>query len=128
MSWNISSYINVYFVYHLRWQVWYIYIYIYIAQFNNNSNKKNFQTHGFNPTQPNPCGLGWTYVIGWVGSKNPLNPTHVLVNFPTPLKKNYFSSFVPLIFQELSCNNFPTYLKKLLVMTFNFFFLIIYLL
>ena len=19
------------------------------------------------PTQPNPCGLGWTYVIGWVG-------------------------------------------------------------
>ena len=106
----------------------YIYIYIYVyffffAQFNNNSNKKNFQTHGFNPTQPNPCGLGWTYVMGWVGSKNPLNPTHVLVNFPTHLKKkNYFSSFVPLIFQELSCNNFPTYLKKLLVMTFKFFF------
>ena len=20
-----------------------------------------------NPTQPNPCGLGWTYVMGWVG-------------------------------------------------------------
>ena len=110
----------------------YIYIYIYILL-----NliiiiiiiiiKINFQTHGFNPTQPNPCGLGWTYVMGWVGSKNPLNPTHVLVNFPTHLKKkkkkkNYFSSFVPLIFQELSCNNFPTYLKKLLVMTFNFFF------
>ena len=45
----------------------YIYIYIYFAQFNNNSNKKKFQTHGFNPTQPNPCGLGWTYVMGWVG-------------------------------------------------------------
>ena len=38
--------------------------------------------------QPDPCGLGWTYVIGWVGlnfflnyhdglgQKNPLNPTH----------------------------------------------------
>ena len=25
------------------------------AQFNNNSNKKNFPTHGFNPTH----GLGW---------------------------------------------------------------------
>ena len=37
------------------------------------------------------------------------------------LKKNYFSSFVPLIFQELSCNNFPTHLKILLGMTFNFF-------
>ena len=35
------------------------------AQFNNNSNKKNCPTHGFNPTQP--CGLGWTYVMGWVG-------------------------------------------------------------
>ena len=60
-------------------------------QFNNNSNKKNYPTNGFNPTQPNPYGLGW---IGfdlcdgldwikkkidpawWVGSKNPLNPTH----------------------------------------------------
>ena len=49
--------------------------------------KKNYPTHGFNPTQPNPYGLGWTYVMGWVGlnffdppwwvgSKNPLNPTH----------------------------------------------------
>ena len=37
------------------------------AQFNNNSNKKNCPTHGFNLTQPNPCGLGWTYVMGWVG-------------------------------------------------------------
>ena len=26
-----------------------------------------YQTHGFNPTQPDPCGLGWTYVMGWVG-------------------------------------------------------------
>ena len=39
------------------------------AQFNNNSNKKNCQTHGFNPTQHNPCGLDWvgldwTYVMG----------------------------------------------------------------
>ena len=56
------------------------------AQFNNNSNKKNYPTHKFNPTQPNPCGLGWTYVMGWVGSnffdlpwwvgsKNSLNST-----------------------------------------------------
>ena len=29
------------------------------AQFNNNSNKKNYPTHGFNLTQSNPCGLGW---------------------------------------------------------------------
>ena len=36
-------------------------------QFNNNSNKKNFPTHRFNPTQLNPCRLGWTYVMGWVG-------------------------------------------------------------
>ena len=28
------------------------------AQFNNNSNKKNCPTHGFNPTQPNLCELG----------------------------------------------------------------------
>ena len=33
------------------------------AQFNNNSNKKKFS----NPwVQPDPCGLGWTYVMGWV--------------------------------------------------------------
>ena len=41
------------------------------AQFNNNSNKKNYPTHGFNLTQPNPyglcwVGLGWTYVMRWV--------------------------------------------------------------
>ena len=42
-------------------------IYIYFAQFNNNSNKKNCPTYEFNPNQPNPCGLGWTYVMGWVG-------------------------------------------------------------
>ena len=29
------------------------------AQFNNNSNKKNYPTHVFNPTRPNPCELGW---------------------------------------------------------------------
>ena len=58
------------------------------TQFNNNSKKKkNCPTHRFNPTQPNPCGLGWTYVMGWVGlnffnppwwvgSKNPSNLTH----------------------------------------------------
>ena len=34
-------------------------IFFFSAQFNNNSNKKNCPTHGFNPTQPNPCGLGW---------------------------------------------------------------------
>ena len=34
-------------------------IYIFV-QFNNNSNnKKNCRTHEFNPTQPDPCGLGW---------------------------------------------------------------------
>ena len=33
------------------------------AQFNNNSNKKNLS----NPwVQLNPCGLGWTYVMGCV--------------------------------------------------------------
>ena len=31
------------------------------AQFNNNSNKKNCPTHGFNPIQR--CGLNWTYVM-----------------------------------------------------------------
>ena len=61
------------------------------AQFNNNSNKKNCTTHEFNPTRPNPCGLGWTYVIDRVvlnfflthhsglGQKIPStrpNPTH----------------------------------------------------
>ena len=31
------------------------------TQFNNNSNKKNCPTYGFNLAQPNPCwvGLGW---------------------------------------------------------------------
>ena len=54
--------------------------------------KKNCPTQRLNPTQPNPCGLdwiglGWTYVMGWVGlnffnppwwvgSKNPSNLTH----------------------------------------------------
>ena len=33
------------------------------AQFNNNSNIKNCPTHGFNPTQPNPCGLGWVELM-----------------------------------------------------------------
>ena len=28
-------------------------------QFNNNSNKKNCPTHGFNPIQSDPCGLDW---------------------------------------------------------------------
>ena len=37
------------------------------AQNNNNSNKKNCPTYGFNRTQPNPCRLGWTHVIGWIG-------------------------------------------------------------
>ena len=30
----------------------------FLAQFNNR-NKKNCPTHGFNLTQPDPCGLGW---------------------------------------------------------------------
>ena len=37
------------------------------AQSNNNSNKKKKKkcpTYGFNSTQPDPCGLGWTYVMG----------------------------------------------------------------
>ena len=53
------------------------------TQFNNNINKKNCPTHGFNPTQPNPCGLSWVEFffdpLWWIGSKNPLtrpNPTH----------------------------------------------------
>ena len=46
---------------------------MFFTQFiNNNNNNKNCQTHGFNPTQPDPThvgwvGLGWTYVMGWVG-------------------------------------------------------------
>ena len=39
------------------------------TQFKNNSNKKNCPTHGFNPTQPNPCGLSWVGLDlcdGWV--------------------------------------------------------------
>ena len=48
-------------------------------QFNNNSNKKNYPTDGFNPTQPNPTHMGWvglglTYVMGWIGLKK--NLTH----------------------------------------------------
>ena len=43
------------------------------AQFNNNSNKKkNYPNHGFNPTQPNACGLCWIGLdlcdgLSWVG-------------------------------------------------------------
>ena len=41
------------------------------AQFNNNSNKNNCSTHGFNSTQPNPYGLSWVGLdlcngLGWV--------------------------------------------------------------
>ena len=51
----------------------------FFTQFNNNNNKI-CQTHGFNPTHVGWVGLGWTYVMGWIGlnffeSKNPLNPT-----------------------------------------------------
>ena len=53
-------------------------IYIFFAQFND-SNKKICSTHGFNPTQPDPCGLGWVEFFfdppWWVGSKNHLNST-----------------------------------------------------
>ena len=38
------------------------------AQFNNNVIIiKNYSTHGFNLTQPDPFGLGWIYVMDWVG-------------------------------------------------------------
>ena len=64
-------------------------IFFFSNQFNNNSNKKEiFQP--MSSTRPMWVGLGWTYVMGWVGlgwiffyppwwvgSKNPLNPTHV---------------------------------------------------
>ena len=77
------------------------------TQFNNNSNKKNCPTHGFNLTQPNPCGLDWAYVMGWVefflthhgglGQKIPsTRPMH------TPNHTLYFQStlfyFLPLPF------------------------------
>ena len=39
----------------------------FYAQFNNNSNKKNYPTHGFNLTHMGCVGLGWTFVMGWVG-------------------------------------------------------------
>ena len=44
-------------------------------QFNNNSNKKNYPTDGFNPTQPNPYGLGWIGFdlcdgLDWIKKKN----------------------------------------------------------
>ena len=29
------------------------------------------------PTQPMWIGLGWTYIMNWVGSKNPINPTWI---------------------------------------------------
>ena len=39
-------------------------IFFFFAQFNNNSKKKKIS----NPwVQPDPCGLGWTYAMGWVG-------------------------------------------------------------
>ena len=47
---------------------------------NNNSNKKNSPTHGFNPTQPNSCELSWTYVMGWVR----LGLSHRITNLPNP--------------------------------------------
>ena len=37
------------------------------TQFNNNSNKKNCPTHELIPIQPDPCELGWTFVMGWTG-------------------------------------------------------------
>ena len=44
----------------------------FFTQFNNNSNKKKkfVQPMGstqLNPTQPMWVGLGWTYVMGWIG-------------------------------------------------------------
>ena len=36
----------------------------FFTQFNNNSNKKIFPTHGFNSTQPNPTHVDWTNVMG----------------------------------------------------------------
>ena len=80
----------------------------FFTQFNNNSNKKNYQTHGFNPTQPDTYGLGWTHMdwVGlnlcdglswvefffnppwWVRSKNPLNPTQL--DPCTPLIMNIY--------------------------------------
>ena len=58
-------------------------IYIFFTQFNNNSNKKNCQTHGFNPTRPDSTKPVWVGLdlcdrLGspwWVRSKNSLNPT-----------------------------------------------------
>ena len=37
------------------------------TQFNNYNNKKICLTHEFNLASPNPCWVGWTYVMGWVG-------------------------------------------------------------
>ena len=61
------------------------------AQFNN----KNCPTHGFNPTQPNPCGLGWVGLnfflthYGGLGQKIPsTRPMHTPNNMKwliTPL-------------------------------------------
>ena len=84
-------------------------IYIFPAQVNNNSNKKNYPTHRFNPTQPDPHELGWIGLdlcngLGWVefflthhgglGQKIPLtqpNPTHT-----HPLFTLMFHIFNPL--------------------------------
>ena len=43
-------------------------IFIFFSTQFNNKLKKICQTLGFSPTQPQPipCGLGWTYVMGWV--------------------------------------------------------------
>ena len=40
------------------WVLFNIFIFIFFStQFNNNNKQKNSK----------PCGLGWTYVMGWVG-------------------------------------------------------------
>ena len=42
-------------------------IYFFSPQFNNNSNKKKRQTHGFNPTHVGWVELCQIYVMDWVG-------------------------------------------------------------
>ena len=111
-------------------------IYFFSAQFNNNSNKKNCPTHGFNPIQPNPCGLGWvglnfflTHHDG-LGKKkppqpDPIQPIHTLKS-PTSYwyTNDSLSPFVKRLFQE----NFNTILyeksQKLLKNSITFFFFI----
>ena len=109
----------------------YIYIYIFSVQFNNNSNKKNCPTHGFNLNQHNPCGLGWvglgwTYMIGWVGlgwvefffnqpwwvgSKNPFLPTQPNPCTPLPIDleaslAKIYEYFSIIIFKNISIKLF----------------------